>query len=120
MFELLKNGRIKEKIKYDRYFIQYFDKRWRKWYSITENIWLKSYNFSKERETYDKLAECWQQYGEHGILDKRLAISYLNDLRKAFEEKSDDFRYAGHIKLEFIGGFRLCKASYDINARVIK
>ena len=119
MRELLDNDIIKSKIKFNQYYIQWYSKKYNKWFRIDENIWLKSYIHSESKVKRALLDICWQKYGIYGILSKRLAVMYLKDLREAVKNNSEDLGIASHISMEDIGGFRICKCHYKIKAKVL-
>ena len=120
MRELLKNDVTKDKVDFERYYIQWYSVKREEWYDINENIWLKSYfDFENNKEAFDKLDECWQRYGVYGILDKDFAMKYLKDLRESVKNNSNDLGISSHNSKENIGGFRLCKCHYKIKAKVL-
>ena len=50
------------------------------WYPINDRcLGLKEYEFGE----HTACGRCWQTTGEHGIFNKRYAVKFLKDLRKA-------------------------------------
>ncbi len=115
MRELLTDEKTSAEIKVKYYYVQWYSNKYKEWYGIGENIWLKSYTYGQ----LSACGDCWQKYGIHGILDKEYAIKFVEDLREAIKTNSDDLGLANHITLNDIGGIRLCKCKYKKKCKVI-
>ena len=74
-----------------------------KWYPISDKCFgLKEYEFGE----HTACGRCWQITGEYGMFNKRYAIKFLKDLRKALTDNKESCLSLRQIK---ITRFRLVK-----------